>query len=81
MDEKIALTLPSLAVGQILDALYQRLESWEYTEEYLKTGYVHEPYCVEECSNADEARKIADYYKIIIQSIERQANMATQNLN
>jgi len=72
MDKNVLLTLPRLAVGQILDALYQRLEIWEYTEEYLETGLVREPYCVEECSDADEAHKIADCYKEIIQTIEEQ---------
>jgi len=81
MDENIVLTLPALAVGQILDALYIRLETWEYTEEYLNTGYVHEPYCIEECSNADEARRIADYYKDIIESIEKQADLPTRIRN
>ena len=81
MDENIVLTLPALAVGQILDALYIRLETWEYTEEYLNTGYVHEPYCIEECSNADEARRIADYYKNIIESIEKQADLSTRIRN
>lgn len=74
MEKNITLTLPSLMVGQILDALYMRLETWEYTEEYLNTGYVREPYCIEECSNPDEARQIADYYKEIIKSIEKQAD-------
>lgn len=72
MYKNVVLTLPRLAVGQILDAFYQRLEIWEYTEEYLETGLVREPYCVEECSDADEAHKIADYYKEIIQTIEEQ---------
>lgn len=74
MDKNITLTLPSLMVGQILDALYMRLETWEYTEEYLNTGHAHEPYCIEECSNPYEAHQIADYYKEIIKSIEKQAN-------
>ena len=81
MDENIVLTLPALAVGQILDSLYIRLETWEYTEEYLNTGYVHEPYCIEECSHADEARRIADYYKDIIESIEKQADLPTRIRN
>ncbi|NQT03513.1 MAG: hypothetical protein HQ580_15910 [Planctomycetes bacterium] len=78
MDKNITLTLPSLMVGQILDALYMRLETWEYTEEYLNTGHVHEPYLIEECSNAYEARQIADYYKEIIKSIEKQADIPTR---
>jgi len=78
MSENIKLNLPALAVGQILDALYLRLETWEYTEEYLNTGLVREPYCIEECSDADEAHQIADYYKEIIESIEKQAGFPTR---
>jgi hypothetical protein len=65
-------------VGQILDAIYIRFETWEYTEEFLKTGHVREPYLIEECSNAYEARQIADYYKEIIKKIEKQVEITTQ---
>ncbi len=78
MDKNITLTLPLLMVGQILDALYMRLKSWEHTEEYLNKGHVQEPYCIEECSNPDEAHQIADYYKDIIKSIEEQADFSTR---
>ncbi len=78
MNDNIKLKLPALEIGQILDALYLRMEAWEYTEEYLNTGQVHEPYCVEECSSAYEARRIADYYKKIIQSIEKQAGFLSR---
>jgi len=78
MEHEITLKLPRLAIGQILDALYLRKEAWEYTEEYLNTGQVHEQYCVEECSSAYEARSIADYYKEIIQSIEKQAGFLSR---
>jgi len=78
MNDNVKLKLPGLAIGQILDALYLRMEAWEYTEEYLNTGQVHEPYCVEECSSAYEARRIADYYKGIIQSIEKQAGFPSR---
>jgi len=72
MSDSTILTLPRLAVGQILDALYERLKVWRYTDEYLQTGYVQEPYCIEECSGPEEAREIADYYAEIIESIEKQ---------
>lgn len=77
MIENIKLNLPALAVGQILDALYLRLDIWEYTEEHINTGLVREPYCIEECSGADEAHQIANYYKEIIESIEEQAGFST----
>jgi len=72
MDENITLTLSKLDIAQILDALYQRLETWKYTEQYLQTEYIDENYCVEECFNAEEAHIIARYYDEIIKSIEKQ---------
>ena len=78
MDRNITLTLPSLMIGQILDALYMHLETWEYTEEYLNTGHVHEPYLIEECSNTSEAHQIANYYKEIIRSIEKQTDLTSR---
>jgi hypothetical protein len=73
MDENVTLTLSKPDVAQILDGLYQRLETWKYTEHYLQTGYVDERYCVEECSDAEEAHGIAERYDSMINSIEQQA--------
>lgn len=73
MYHDVILNLPKLMVGQILDALYQRLETWKYTERYLQTGYADENYCVEECSDAEEAHRIAQYYNEIIKLVEQQA--------
>lgn len=73
MDENVTLILSRPDVTQILDALSQRLENWKYTERYLQTGYADESYCVEECSDAKEAHRIAERYDSIINSIEQQA--------
>ncbi len=78
MNESISLSLPALDVGQILDALYLRMENWEYTAEYLRTGHISKPYCIEECSSVDEAQWLADYYGSIIRSIEEQAGFPTR---
>ena len=59
MNSMVILKLPRAAVLQILDGLQYRLEIWRrYTEEYMETGYVHEPYEVEECSSPEEAKQI-----------------------
>jgi len=73
MDENVTLTLSKPDVAQILDALYQRLDTWKYTEQYLQTGYADESYCIEECSEAEEAHRIAECYGKIINSIDQQA--------
>jgi len=76
MDENVILTLPKVVVCQILDGLYQRLESWKNTERYFQTGYPHGNYCIEECSSEKEAHRIAQYYDEIIKLIEKQADFA-----
>jgi hypothetical protein len=71
--KEISLKLPELAVGQILDALYQRVEAWNYTADFLETENIVEGRFIEECSDPNEARGIVRYYKEIIQMIENQA--------
>jgi 5-carboxymethyl-2-hydroxymuconate isomerase len=72
MKDMVILNLPRAAVLQILDGLQYRLEIWRYTEEYMETGYVHEPYEVEDCSNPEEAKEIGDFYEEIINNIQTQ---------
>jgi hypothetical protein len=72
MTKEVCLRLPSLVVGQILDALHEKMEAWTYTAEFLETGIVSEDRYVEECSDSKEAKSIANYYQDIIQTIETQ---------
>jgi len=72
MDDMVMLKLPRAAVLQILDGLQYRLEIWRYTEEYMETGYVHEPYEVEDCSSPEEAKEIGDFYEEIINNVQTQ---------
>jgi hypothetical protein len=72
MNEAVFLQLPRIDVWQVLDALYERKERWEYTAEYLNTGKVSEQYLIEECSDSEEATSIAESYKKVIKSIEEQ---------
>ncbi|MHC4191858.1 MAG: hypothetical protein ACYSUB_19625 [Planctomycetota bacterium] len=60
MDDNLTLILPRSNVIEILDALSQRLETWKYTEQYLQTVYADESHCVEKCSDAEEAHRIAE---------------------
>ena len=59
----------------IRDRLHIRLEKWAYTADYLRTGRITKPYPIEECSDAPEAQRLADYYASIIKSIEKQAGV------
>jgi hypothetical protein len=76
MDKEVTLKLPSNMVGQILDGLRERTKVWRETEQYMEVGYTDEPCIIEECSDANEARSIAEYYEEIIGCIEKQLAIA-----
>ena len=68
------ITLDALEIGQILDGLEVRAESWERTAEYLRTREMSadEFFIVEECSKPEEADGIATRYRSIIAKIRSQ---------
>jgi len=60
-------------LGQLLDGLRSRSESWHNTAEYFESGYSpRDDFIIEECSDVEEARAIADHYDRIISGIETQ---------
>ncbi len=61
-------------LGQLLDGLELRAESWERTAEYLRAGEMPEGklFLVEECSKSEEADNIAAHYRSIITKIRGQ---------
>ena len=66
------LELDDRDLGQLLDGLAMRAESWERTAEYLRSGYVAGDKIVEECSKPEEADAIATHYRSIIRKIHEQ---------
>ncbi len=73
--KKYRIELEANDLGQILDGLRVREESWRRTAAYLRDGDFHgEPFLCEECSDEHEAETIADLYQRIILSLERQMN-------
>ena len=73
MCKEVRLRLDSLDVGQILDGLRCRQESWANTAIYLRDGYFHDDaFICEECSDPAKAQRLADWYQRIIASIEQQ---------
>ena len=72
MTAEITLKLDSLQVGQILDALRNRRDAWQYTAKYLLAGYEEQDRLIEECSHAQEAQAIAHLYSSIIKHVEKQ---------
>jgi hypothetical protein len=70
--------LDDIDLGQILDGLEVRAESWERTAEYLRTEKMPdgEFFIVEECNKPEEAEGIAEHYRFIVRKIRGQ--METQ---
>ena len=74
MPANYQITLDDLEIGQLLDGLEIRAESWERTAEYLRTQEVPagEFFIVEECSKPEEAEAIANRYRSIVAKIRSQ---------
>jgi len=74
MGKKYTFTLDENDVGQLLDGLSIRAESWEKTADYLRDGCMPEGeiFIIEECSEPSEADEIAGRYRSIIKRIESQ---------
>ncbi len=69
----IELKLSTDDVGQLLNGLRLRAEAWTKTADYLESGFNPDDiFICEECSNPDEARRIAQHYEKIITNIEAQ---------
>ena len=66
--------LDSLDLGQLLDGLESRAQSWERTAGYLRTETMPSGkfFIVEECSKREEADDIAAHYRSIIENIRQQ---------
>jgi hypothetical protein len=75
MGKQILIRLDEIDVGQVIDGLQARADSWRATERYFKTGEA--PSNIEECTDGDEAHAIAECYERIITSITSQRNRQT----
>lgn len=61
-----------LHLGHLIDGLEARADSWRLTAAYLDTGVAPDGFVIEECSDAQEARRIAEHYKRILANIIQQ---------
>lgn len=77
MKRAITLILDREDVGQILDGLNARFETWKKTSEYLKGGKIEDGFVIEECTDASEAEAIAERYADIIEKIRKQIDGQT----
>lgn len=67
----VQLSLPRQYVGQILDGIEVLIEQWEATASYFRTGEVGDT-LIRECSGAEEAEGIVEFYREIAESIRGQ---------
>lgn len=74
MVKRYRIELDEHDVGQLLDGLESRAESWRRTAEYLRTEEMPdgEFFIIEECSDEEEAEELAAYYEAIIKNIRSQ---------
>lgn len=73
MGKKFTIVLDSIDVGQLLDGLESRAESWRKTADFMESGYSRDDsFICEECSDPEEARKISKHFEAVAAAIEKQ---------
>ena len=73
MGKEFQIKIDSLDLGQVLDGLRARQQSWKNTAIFLRDDYFpDDSFVCEQCSDPDEAEKIASHYERIIRSVEQQ---------
>jgi hypothetical protein len=71
-DKEFVIRLNGLDLGQLIDGLEARATAWRLTATYLETGEAPDGFVIEECSDAEEARRIAEHYGGIISTVVEQ---------
>ena len=71
-DKEYVIRLSGLDLGQLIDGLEARATAWRLTATYLETGEAPDGFVIEECSDAEEARRIAQHYDRILGTILQQ---------
>jgi hypothetical protein len=73
MSKTYMLRLKENDLGQILEGLEAREQSWRKTADYFRSGYnADSSFAIEECNGEHEANQIALFYARIIRNLERQ---------
>jgi len=71
-DKEFVIRLSGLDLGQVIDGLEARATAWRLTATYLETGEAPEDFVSEECTDAEEARRLADHYQRILANLIQQ---------
>ncbi len=73
MGRTYTIRLDGSDLGQLLDGLRCRSDSWHGTAEYFESGATpHEGFIIEDCNDEAEARAIAEDYDRIVSDIQNQ---------
>lgn len=74
MAKTYSIEMNELDLGQLLDGLESRAEAWENTAVFLRTDEIPDEdfFLIEECSEPEEADKVAEHYRSIISKIRKQ---------
>lgn len=72
MSKTYLIRLEENDLGQILGGLELRAVGWEKTVDFHRTGESPTDFIVEDCTDADEADRIAVHYRTIISKIRQQ---------
>lgn len=73
MSKTYLIRLEENDLGQILDGLKEREDSWRKTADYFRSGFNPDnSFAIEECNGEHEADHIAEFYSRIIRDVERQ---------
>lgn len=71
-DKEYVIRLSGLDLGQVIDGLEARATVWRLTATYLETGEAPDGFVIEECDDAEEARRIAEHYERILKAVVEQ---------
>lgn len=71
-DKEYVIRLSGFDLGQLIDGLEARATAWRLTATYHETGEAPDGFVIEECNDAEEARRIAEHYQRIIMQVVEQ---------
>ena len=75
MEKIYFLRLAENDLGQIVEGLQAREESWRRTADYFRSGHnSDESFAIEECNGEYEANQMALFYARILRNLERQCD-------
>lgn len=81
MPAKLHLTLDPVDACELLAGIRITADSWQRTAEYLMTDYLSEDeFCIEACSDHNEAQTTARRLNALAQDIERQIQNQTRQI-